>query len=1031
MTSLPHDPDDSARSSKDGPATGRAASPRADHARTEDDPTRRQTARRVLDLLTAAVRDGDTLRWDKASPYLLRHAAEHAADAGSLDTLLDDWEFLVHGDARGILTAADGAERSTPLTIYRTSLPRHVTASAPQRRHILAVDAVRHQQPDISHRLYDAQQKDPALWRCVWSTAANISTALRASLTGHRQPLSHLAVGTADNEPFAVTAGPDGSARLFHAATGTLQHTWKGHTGGITALAVYDRHEHADIVTADASGRLRRWHARTGRLQAVIDVHDGAVTGLRTLWLAKHLWALSTGRDGTVRLTDFEDHQSRILFTTAPGALPGLIAVTGSSDDPVGLIALGSRSAEAGRVVAIELSYDRVRYELSFATNLTGLDCIEIDGSSTAVATASDGTGELWDADTGANQFTFNRHGRPGDLDVLNLFVVEHPRSEHYLAVTGGADGTVRIWDLDTVQQVHRMEGHRKAVLALDTIHDPHLALRDAIPQLEEGVLDQNDLRLLTRIAAENQRSHWREALTGVIVLSASADDTVRSWHALDGKALRTYTGHTGPVRCVEAIEPPGEDSDRLWAVSCSDDATGRVWDLADRTGHAAGASHPSRIDALATRILHDQALTITTCGDYRLRLFDARTGSLLKTRTAGNNPVHAVTLGATREGPVCATAMPDKGIVVRRADTGTVLWRRQTDAPVVALQAGGSARRPVLLTLDETGRTQMWELSTGRPRTGPLSGHEGITAIATGRIRTTPVAVTGHSTGEILLWNLALGTPRRTLCLPGVAPRVGALAFAAGPSGPRVASRHLRNGQHSIRVTDAERGLLCSVIRLPAHADGDAASMLGLGRTEDAAVVAFGGPDNVVRMWNADTGESHTELWLPDTVHALDFDDYLLTVAYGRELAAFTPSAHPPYAEATDTARGRGDQTQATVSTRRYQNKSLLQTTILGLLLEWEGHNVTMLESLLCRCIPARSVRAAIRILIRDGMILPTSKDSLGYALEPKGRVQAKPVGPVRASITGAPVMKLRGWHGRPCRLCVHRRVRVSPGGP
>ncbi|MFF0000677.1 WD40 repeat domain-containing protein [Streptomyces avermitilis] len=987
---------------------------------------RRRTAQRVLDLLTAQVRERDTLRWDKATPYLLRHAAEHAVDAGSLHTLLDDWEFLVHADPRGILTAADGAHHGTPLTVYRTSLPRHIAAPAPERRHILAVDAVRHQQPAISHRLYNPPFKNSSPWRCIWSTAANISPALRASLTGHRTPVRHLAVGTVDDEPVAITAGPDETARLFHATAGTLHHAWTGHRGGVTALAFHDKHEHADVVTADASGRLRRWDARTGRLTAAIDAHDGPVTGLLTLRLRDQLCALSTGHDGTLRVTDFDQRQTRLLLTTGRSPLPGLLAVTGPSDAPIGLAATGYHPGEPGHVVAINLLDGRVRYQLSFPTTLTGLDCFDPDGLPTAVATTADGTGQLWHASNGEELYDLNRTGRPGDMNVLHLTSTDEPGGTRHVAVTGGGDGVVRIWDLDTARQLHRLEGHHTAILALNTVHNPHFRLGDTSSELGENALDQQALRLLTRAAADHYGPQRRDALAGLIVLSASADETIRSWHAQDGKEIRTYTGHTGPVRCVAALEPAA-DSDRLWAVSCSDDATGRTWDLTDSTGHTTGAAHPGRIDALATATVQGQSLTVTTCSDSRLRVLDTRTGSLLSARIAGDNPAQAVTLGATREGPVCATASPDKGIVVRLVTTGTVLWQRQTDAPVVALQAGGSMRRPVLLTLDDNGRTHMWELATGRPRTGPLCQQAGVNSIATGSIRNTPVAVTGHSTGEILLWNLASGTLRRTLCQPGRAHSVRELSFATGPSGPRVASQHMHLNHHSIRVTDADTGRLCSVISVsPA-----AAMEFALGRVQDAAVVATGGPDNSVRLWDADTGDRHAVLWLPDTVHALDFDDHLLTVAYGRELAAFAPAVLSDATDTADTSRSLSRQ-----ASRRNPNKSLLQATILRLLLEWEGHNLAPLASLLCRHVPTKAVKVAIRILLRDGLILPTSKDALGYALEPKGRALARPVPPsksralTRASDGGTPALKLRGWHGQPCGLCSHRKIRTSPGG-
>ncbi|MFF7647054.1 WD40 repeat domain-containing protein [Streptomyces canus] len=887
------------------------------------------------------------------------------------------------------------------------------------------MDAVRHQQTDLSHRLYDPPGQNVLPWQCVWSTAANISPALRSSLSGHRRSIHHLAVGTVDGEPVVATAGPDESTRLFHAATGTLLHTWNDHTGGVTALVFHSRHDQADVIAADAAGRLHRWDARTGRPRALVDAHRGPVTGLRVLSHADHLWALSTGWDGTVRWTDLDEHHTRLLLDSSLGGLPGLLAISAPSNQPpMGLIAIGRHPAEPGYVVALDLPDGQARYRLSFPTNLTGLECADGDALPTAVATTADGTGRIWDVTSGQMLHDFNNNGRPGDLEVLHLTSVDTPEGPYHLAVTGAHDGRIRLWDLDTARLLHRMDGHHMTVLDLNTVHDPYLEHRDGSPELGESVTDQNDLRLLTRAAADHHGSQQRNALAGLIVLSASADETVRSWRALDGKEVRTYTGHAAPVRRVAAFQPAA-NSDRLWAVSCSDDATGRVWDLADRTGHVTGAAHPGRIDALATATLHGQTLTATTCRDHRLRLLNTRTGSLLSARISGDSPVHAITLGATRQGPVCATASPDKGIVVRLTETGAVLWQHETEVPVVVLQAGGSMRQPVLLALDDHGRTRMWELATGRPRTGPLSRQEGVSAIATGRIRDTPVAVTGHPTGELLLWNLSSGALRRTLCpVDSSAPGIQAVAFADGPSGPRIASQHTRLNHHSIRVTDADTGRVCSITDLDTDDDrATAATVFGLGSVQETAVVAAGGPGNAVSLWDADTGDSHAVLWLPDTIHGLAFDGSLLIVAYGRELALFTPAALRDALAEKDTRRGTEKQTR--LAHRRSSKRSLLQTTLLTLLLEWEGHNVTSLTSLLCRHIPSNAVRAAVRTLVRDGMILPTSKDALGYALEPKGRALARPVRPAKTAAGTIPPLKLRGWHGQPCSLCAHRKVR------
>ncbi|MFF0551220.1 WD40 repeat domain-containing protein [Streptomyces sp. NPDC004311] len=994
--------------------------------------SRRRVAQRVFDLLTAEVADGDVLHWDRASPYLLRHAAEHAADAGGLDRLLHDWEFLVHGDPRSILATSPAGRRDhTSLTVYRTSLARHATAPAEQRRHILAVDAVRHQRPDISRSLYEPSDEQNPPWQCAWSTGANISPALRASLTGHSRPLGHLALAVVDGEPLAVTAGADETVRVFHADTGTLRHAWKGHTGGVTALTSHTRDGRTLVVTADTRGRLRVWDARTGRASSAVDAHDGPVTGLETLLHDGRLCSVSVGHDGTLRVTDFERGRSRVLLTTASGYPRGLLAVAWNRSEPLVLTAVAATGEAPAQVVAVALRDGRALYSMPLAAEVTGLECGGSYRDPIAVATLVDGTGRIWDAVTGRSPHAFNRRGRPGDLDVLHLPSEDDadPMPRAATAVTGGADGTVRIWDLDTGERLNQLEGHHQAVLALSSVYAPHPTQDGVDPELDERHTDRSALR--QHALSVSQRRGNRLTLARLIVLSASADDTVRSWSVENGRELHTYTGHTAPVRRVAAFAPLSH-SGRWMAVSCGDDATGRVWDLSDRTEHIAGAVHPGRIEALASDTPRGRPLVVTACGDHRLRILDNRTGSLLSARMAGDSPVRAVALGSTREGSVSASVSSGRGIVVRLVDTGSVLWNRRTDVPVVALVAGGSSRRPVLVTLDGQGHTHMWELGSGRLRSGPLNRYEGVSALALGRIRDTPVALTGRSDGEVVLWNLASGSVRRVLSPAGKSPGVTAVRFTAGPSGPRVASQHLWADHHSVRVTDAETGRLLSAVRLDAPAEGEAIPVFGLGSTPDSAVVAVGGPDNEVRLWDADSGQGVTGLWLPDAVQELSFSDHVLTVSYGRELAAFVPAAHPALSAEEEDPRLAVQRRTATVPVRRRPNRSVLQVTVLGLLEEWEGHHGPSLVSHFCRHVPGRAVKSAIRALIQEGLIRRIPTAPLGYAVEPRGRALVRAERPAGdRPAPSSPPPRLRDIHGRPCGHCLHRRFRLQAGGP
>ena len=122
-------------------------------------------------------------QWQHAEPYLLRHAAQHAAAAGQLEALLQDTSFLTHADPATLAPllaalpagAADGAADT-----YRASYASHSRQPPAARAQILAVDAARYGNLDLARRLSSA-----AIWQPVWATNQSRSARLRLTLTGH------------------------------------------------------------------------------------------------------------------------------------------------------------------------------------------------------------------------------------------------------------------------------------------------------------------------------------------------------------------------------------------------------------------------------------------------------------------------------------------------------------------------------------------------------------------------------------------------------------------------------------------------------------------------------------------------------------------------------------------------------------------------------------------------------------------------------------------------------------------------------
>ncbi|QIY93082.2 AAA family ATPase [Streptomyces sp. S1D4-11] len=104
--------------------------------------------RSLLDSVPASP-DGGRV-WEAADPYALRHAAYHALASDSVDSLLNDMEFLAHGDPASVdavLSSARSDWARLVAAVYRASYEVHRPLTAYQRRQILAVDAARHAEP--------------------------------------------------------------------------------------------------------------------------------------------------------------------------------------------------------------------------------------------------------------------------------------------------------------------------------------------------------------------------------------------------------------------------------------------------------------------------------------------------------------------------------------------------------------------------------------------------------------------------------------------------------------------------------------------------------------------------------------------------------------------------------------------------------------------------------------------------------------------------------------------------------------------
>jgi WD40 repeat protein len=270
----------------------------------------------------------------------------------------------------------------------------------------------------------------------VWDLAARASARF---LAGHTQEVN--AVAAVPGTTRVVTAGEDGTAKVWDAATGALIHTLTGHTADPDRLFAHARVRWVAVtpdgrraVTAAFDETVRAWDLGTGGQLRVLPtgyadtfaLHpDGTRVATLDAVLDKEsevrVWDVATGASVATFRTSARrlDQRHHMYMTYTPDGARLVIAgpdgVARVYDAGTGAELLALRG-HTGKVTAVAVSPDGGRI-------LTG---------------SEDRTAKLWDAETGAEVLTLVSHTREVQAVAFS--------PDGRLILTGGTD-TTRVWD--------------------------------------------------------------------------------------------------------------------------------------------------------------------------------------------------------------------------------------------------------------------------------------------------------------------------------------------------------------------------------------------------------------------------------------------------------------------------------------------------------------------------------------------------------------------------------------------------------
>ncbi|XP_039255919.2 uncharacterized protein LOC120332685 [Styela clava] len=181
-----------------------------------------------------------------------------------------------------------------------------------------------------------------------------------------------------------------------------------------------------------------------------------------------------------------------------------------------------------------------------------------------------------------------------------------------------------RNWSRAKCAHAH-LEGHDGKVLCVDFNN------RVLVSGSADGTIRVWSLRSATTIQVLNGHTKgvWCVAIyTACLVISGSYDRTIKVWNIKNGMCLRTLYGHTGAV----------------WALACKDhlvatgsnDKTIKLWDMRHcKLKHTYnGHSKP----VFAVDIAHDLSMLFSGAADHSVRIWDTMDGKSLRIIWASNS---------------------------------------------------------------------------------------------------------------------------------------------------------------------------------------------------------------------------------------------------------------------------------------------------------------------------------------------------------------------------------------------------------